>query len=182
FSFTDWSNYPVIFSMMTGMLLFALLNNQIRWFTLPYMRRPRLREARPGWKVAVITTFVPGAEPLEMLEETVRALRVLDYPHDTWVLDEGNADQVRALSHKPGVHQFSRQQPPQFQMASGIFQANSKHGNYNAWLYAIGFDRYDIITAFDPDHVPEPTFLSHVLGYFDDPQVGYVQTAQAYYN
>jgi len=30
--------------------------------------------------------------------------------------------------------------------------------------------------------VPEPTFLHEVLGYFDDPRVGYVQAAQAYYN
>ena len=39
-----------------------------------------------------------------------------------------------------------------------------------------------MIAAFDPDHVPEAEFLSAVLGYFDDPSVGYVQAAQAYYN
>jgi cellulose synthase (UDP-forming) len=49
-------------------------------------------------------------------------------------------------------------------------------------LDAIGFQRYDIVVAFDPDHVPVPTFLTAVLGYFADPEVGYVQTAQAYYN
>jgi cellulose synthase (UDP-forming) len=30
--------------------------------------------------------------------------------------------------------------------------------------------------------VPGPTFLREVLGYFDDPTIGYVQVAQAYYN
>jgi cellulose synthase (UDP-forming) len=30
--------------------------------------------------------------------------------------------------------------------------------------------------------VPTPTFLSEVLGYFDDSRIGYVQVAQAYYN
>jgi cellulose synthase (UDP-forming) len=34
----------------------------------------------------------------------------------------------------------------------------------------------------DPDHVPAATFLLEVLGYFDDPKIGYVQVAQAYYN
>jgi cellulose synthase (UDP-forming) len=46
----------------------------------------------------------------------------------------------------------------------------------------MGFDRYDIIAAFDPDHVPAPAFLSEVLGCFNDPQIGYVQAPQAYYN
>jgi cellulose synthase (UDP-forming) len=39
-----------------------------------------------------------------------------------------------------------------------------------------------LIAAFDPDHVPDASFLSEVLGYFSDPHVGYVQAAQAYYN
>src|SRR5215467_4813991 len=87
FSFQDWRHYPVSFPIMTGMLFFILLNNQARWLTLPYMQYPSPTTARPGWKVAVVTTFVPGAEPFEMLEETVRALVALDYPHDTWILD-----------------------------------------------------------------------------------------------
>jgi cellulose synthase (UDP-forming) len=35
---------------------------------------------------------------------------------------------------------------------------------------------------FDTDHVPEPTYLTETLGYFQDPRVAFVQTAQAYYN
>jgi cellulose synthase (UDP-forming) len=42
--------------------------------------------------------------------------------------------------------------------------------------------RYDIVAAFEPDHVPEPQFLMRVLGYFDDPSIGYVRAAQIYYN
>ena len=50
-----------------------------------------------GWKVAVVTTVVPSAEPIEMLCETVKAIIDLDYPHDTWVLDEEDDEQVKAL-------------------------------------------------------------------------------------
>src|SRR5262249_33787462 len=64
----------------------------------------------------------------------------------------------------------------------GEYKIHSKHGNYNAWLSEIGFERYEIIAAFDPDHVPVRAFLRNVLGYFDNPGVGYVQAAQAYYN
>ncbi len=117
-----------------------------------------------------------------MLEETVRALVALDYPHDTWVLDEGDDDQVKALCLRLGAHHFSRKNLPHYQQETGLFQSYSKHGNYNAWLHEIGFNRYEIITAFDPDHVPNSAFLSSVLGYFEDPKIGYVQVAQVYYN
>jgi cellulose synthase (UDP-forming) len=41
-----------------------------------------------GLRVAFITTFVPGSEPLEMLRRTLASMVVADYPHDTWLLDE----------------------------------------------------------------------------------------------
>ncbi len=138
--------------------------------------------AGPGWKVAVVTTSVPSLESLAMLEKTIRALIALEYPHDTWVLDEENDDRMRELCRKLGANYFSRRNLPQYRDETGTFQYPSKHGNYNAWFYQIGFDRYDIITTFDPDHIPEANFLQEVLGYFEDPRIGYVQVAQAYYN
>src|SRR5205823_5079706 len=83
---------------------------------------------------------------------TVRALIALDYPHDTWVLDEADHDRVRELCNSLGVQHFSRKHLPHYQAETGLFQARSKHGNYNSWLYEMGFDRYDIIAAFDADH------------------------------
>jgi cellulose synthase (UDP-forming) len=174
--------HPIVFSLLTLILLVKLLISQIRWFILPSMKRPRPMSVRTGWKVGVVTTFVPGGEALDMLERTVRSLVELDYPHETWVLDEGDDEEVKELCRRLGANHFSRKTLPQYKTQSGTFQSVSKHGNYNAWLTEIGFERYDIVTAFDPDHVPVPSFLRHVLGYFDDPQVGYVQLPQFYYN
>jgi cellulose synthase (UDP-forming) len=182
FSSRDWFRYPITFSILTLMLLAQALSNQVRWFLLPFMRRPRPMVIQSDWKVAVLTTFVPEAEPPEMLEETVKALIALDYPHDTWVLDEGDDDRIKALCLRLGAQHFSRKTIPQYQTEHGIFQSRSRHGNYNAWLHEIGFDRYEIVCQFDPDHVPDPHFLSAVLGYFEDPRIGYVQAAQTYYN
>jgi cellulose synthase/poly-beta-1,6-N-acetylglucosamine synthase-like glycosyltransferase len=182
FQLREWRTVPAIMVVLTLMVLVILVNNQSRWFLLPWMRRPKPMTPKPHWKVAVVTTFVEGAEPIEMLAETVRALKALDYPHDTWVLDEADHEHVKALCQKFGAHHFSRKHLPQYQAGTGPFQARSKHGNYNAWLYEMGFDRYDILAAFDPDHVPAPAFLSQVLGYFNDPTIGYVQTPQTYYN
>lgn len=181
-SVADWQGSPFACSIWTGIVLVVLINNQGRWHLLPLMRKPRPMVPRDGWRVAVATTIVPTAEPIEMLRETVKAMVALDYPHDTWVLDEGNHDEVKALCESLGAKHFSRKNMPQYQTASGIFRSASKHGNYNAWLHEIGFEQYDFLTTFDPDHVPHPSFLVAVLGYFEDPGVGYVQAAQAYYN
>ena len=123
-----------------------------------------------NWKVAVATTFVPDSEPLEMLEATVKALVDLDYPHDTWVLDEGDEEAVRDLCAKLGARHFSRKNRPEYQGTDGPFRACTKYGNYNSWLAETGFENYDIVTAFDPDHRPAPQFLRSVLGYFEDPR------------
>jgi len=182
FSLRDWLYYPIPFVLMTGGLLLYLLHYLSRWLSLPTMRRPLPMTPRPDWKVGVATSFVPGTESIEMLEETVRALVAMDYPHETWVLDEGDDEQVKALCTRLGAYHFSRRHLPQYQAASGTFESCTKQGNYNAWLYEIGFDRYEIITVFDPDHIANPNFLMQVLGYFNDPGIGYVQAAQAYYN
>jgi cellulose synthase (UDP-forming) len=178
----DWHHQPVLLGLLSALLGYHLACQQFRWFLLPLMRRPTPRPPRTGWSVAVATTFVPGAEPLEMLEDTVQALVAMAYPHDTWVLDEGDDAHVKALCTRLGARHFSRKPFAYYQTREGPFQARSKHGNYNAWLNAHGLADYDILVNFDPDHVPEPTFLDEVLGYFDDPRVGYVQAAQAYYN
>jgi cellulose synthase (UDP-forming) len=182
FSFGDLLTHPVSFLILTLIVFLKIANSLARWFSLIFVRRPSTMTPKEGLRVAVVTTIVPGAESLEMLEETLKALVNLDYPHDTWVLDEGDDEDVKALCRRSGAHHFSRKSLSRYRTEHGTFKVSSKHGNYNAWLYEVGFERYDIITAFDPDHVPEPSFLMHTLGYFEDPTIGYVQAAQAYYN
>ena len=182
FTQADWRVHPILLGSLTLFLAYHVAIQQCRWWLLPVMRRPTPRPPHAGWHVAVATTFVPGAESLEMLEDTVKALVAMAYPHDTWVLDEGDDGEVNALCTRLGARHFSRKPFAHYQTSRGPFQARSKHGNYNAWLEACGLAPYNILVNFDPDHVPEPTFLHQVLGYFDDPRVGYVQAAQAYYN
>jgi cellulose synthase (UDP-forming) len=178
----DWSSHPVALTILTAPLLVGLAMFESRWLALPLMRRPLPMPARRGWRVGVATTFVAGTEPIEMLEETVRAIVAMDYPHESWVLDEDDQPDVRALCERLGARHFSRKGRAGYESEDGRFAARTKHGNYNAWLFDSALDRYDVIVAFDPDHVPDRDFLVHVLGYFADPEVGYVQAAQVYYN
>lgn len=182
FQLPAWKGHAFVMVVGSGILAAYLLNNFGRWLILPSMQRPRAIVPRPGWKVAVVTTHVPGVESLDLLERTLKALVVLDYPHDTWVLDEGDGERVKQVCAALGVQHFSRKPFPRYQTEVGLFRKASKHGNYNAWLHEIGFDRYEIVTAFDPDHVPDSVYLAKVLGYFDDARVGYVQAPQVYGN
>lgn len=179
---TDWSRTSPVFLLLLGTVLVEFLLWEWRWIALPLMRVPLPVPARPGWRVGAAVTFVPGVEAIEMLEETVRAMAAMEYPHDTWVLDEGDDAAVRDLCRRLGVRHFSRRSMPEYQQGSGPFKARTKYGNYNAWLEEHGYAAYDLVVAFDSDHIPRPEYLDAVLGYFDDERVGYVQPAQAYYN
>jgi cellulose synthase (UDP-forming) len=160
----------------------GLLGFEARWFTLPLMRRPCPMSPEPGLRVAVVTTIVPSCEPLAMLRRSVRAMAALRYEHDTWVLDEGDDPEVRALCEELGVHYFTRAGIERYQQPSGPFAACTKYGNYNSWLDAHGYAGYEVVVGFDPDHIPKPEFLERTLGYLRDEAIGYVQAAQLYYN
>jgi cellulose synthase (UDP-forming) len=174
--------HPWLYGLVTLAVGYYIAVWFARWLSLRHMRRPPHREAEPGLRVAVVTSFVPEFESTAMLDHTVRRLVGLHYPHDTWVLDEGDDPAARELCRRTGARHFTRRHRAQYQTNGGRFASRSKHGNYNAWLDQIGFERYDIVVHFDPDHVPLPGYLEAVLGHFRLPDVGYVQPPQVYYN
>jgi cellulose synthase/poly-beta-1,6-N-acetylglucosamine synthase-like glycosyltransferase len=182
FALPDFAETPVPYVLATLIVAYQVTAWLLRWMVLPRMRRPSPPPPPPVARVAVATTMVPDAESLEMLDLTVQALVAMDGEHDTWVLDEGDEPAVRALCIRHGAHHFSRKHRPALFTPSGSLASATKHGNYNAWLTAVGYERYDLLVSFDPDHIPERHYLTSTLGYFHDSEVGYVQAPQAYYN
>ncbi|MPY37577.1 glycosyltransferase [Streptomyces adustus] len=136
-----------------------------------------------GTRVAFLTSFVPGKEPLEMVTRTLEAavrLRHRGLLH-VWLLDEGDDPDVKAVCARLGVHHFSRKGVEKWNRPKGPHRAKTKHGNYNAWLDAHG-DAYDYFASVDTDHVPLPNYLERMLGFFRDPDVGFVIGPQVYGN
>ncbi|QKW31094.1 glycosyltransferase [Streptomyces seoulensis] len=136
-----------------------------------------------GTRVAFLTSFVPGKEPLEMVTRTLEAavrLRHRGVMH-VWLLDEGDDEEVKAVCARLGVHHFTRKGVTRWNRPEGPYRARTKHGNYNAWLQAHG-DAYDVFASVDTDHVPLPNYLERMLGYFRDPDVGFVVGPQVYGN
>ncbi|QIP86336.1 glycosyltransferase [Streptomyces sp. Tu 2975] len=136
-----------------------------------------------GTRVAFLTSFVPGKEPLEMVTKTLEAavkIRHRGLMH-VWLLDEGDDPAVKEVCARLGVHHFSRKGVARWNQEKGAHRAKTKHGNYNAWLDAHG-GNYDFFASVDTDHVPLPNYLERMLGYFRDPDVGFVIGPQVYGN
>ncbi|MEU3185520.1 cellulose synthase catalytic subunit [Streptomyces sp. NPDC006923] len=167
-----------------GLIAFFMLVNvaSVAHATL-VARDPVPVPAELGTRVAFLTTYVPGKEPLAMARATLEgAVRLRhDGPFDVWLLDEGDDAEARALCAELGVRHFTRHGVPEWNRDKGVHKARTKHGNYNAWLAAHGAD-YDFFASVDTDHVPLPNYLERMLGYFRDPDIAFVVGPQVYGN
>lgn len=174
---------PILFGVTTIVLLYETsLLPTFYLFFLGKMRRPKETKPQSGLRVAMVTAIVPGNESIEVLEKTLKGMVAVTYPHDNWVLDEGNDPAVKKLCQQLGVKPFSRKSIPRYNQNGYPFKAKTKAGNYNAWLDAVGYACYEIIVQLDIDHVPIPNYLDEVLGYFRDPKVAWVQGPSLYGN
>jgi len=150
-------------------------------FYVRQMKRPLPAKEADGRRAAIITLCVPSAEAIEVIEQQLRAIAAVRYPHDSWVLDEEGDDRVRRLAERLGVHYFSRAGVARYNQPIPPFKAKTKAGNVNAWLDAEG-SKYELFVQLDIDHQPRPDYLDQVVGYFDDPGVGWVQAPSLYGN
>jgi cellulose synthase (UDP-forming) len=153
----------------------------LNWSIVRKMHVSKSPTPQDGLKVAFITTYVPGAETPELLDNILPALVAADYPHDSWLLDEGDDNQAKELCLQYGVKYFSRKRIERYMTADGKFAVKTKAGNHNAWYDYIGRE-YDIVAQIDTDFIPQKNFLTKTLGYFRDPTVAFVGTPQVYGN
>lgn len=130
--------------------------------------RPTTTAPAPDKEYAV-DVFIPTYnEDAAILHRTILAAREMNLPHETYVLDDGNRPEVKRLAGQLGVHYIARPE-----------HVNAKAGNIN---YALERSRGELIVIFDADHVPQPDFLEHTLGHFNDEKLGFVQTPHVFHN
>ncbi len=158
---------PLFFALLSLALWYGVVRVLLGWINLLKLRVVPDRKSPAGLTVAIFTTSSPG-EPLEMFERTLAACSRIRYPHRTYLLDDTEDARFQELAERHGAV---------WMPLVGI--PGAKAGKINRAL-----ERTDeeFILVLDPDHVPFPDMLDAVLGHFDDPQVGFVQVAQAYYN
>ena len=176
---------PGDFALFAGLTLVIWHRQAMEILAWLICRRVGGRQEQPApqrdLRVAFITTFVPGSEPLDLLSRTLANMLRADYPHDTWLLDEGNSAAARRLCLEMGVLYFSRNGIDHYNQDRGRFLARTKAGNHNSW-YEEYSSKYDIVAQIDTDFQVRPNFLTRTLGHFRNPQVAFVGTPQGYGN
>jgi cellulose synthase (UDP-forming) len=109
---------------------------------------------------------------LEVIATTLRAVKQIAYPAlEVLVLDDGASPQVAALARSLGFRYLSRP-------AAGLPRRDSKSGNLN---YGLEHSRGELILILDADQVPVPEIAARLAGFFQLPQVAYVQSKQAFF-
>jgi cellulose synthase (UDP-forming) len=133
-------------------------------------------ESEPGkWPLRVageqvdvdvfITTY---GEDIAVIRRTVQAAVAMHGRHRTYVLDDGQSDDVRRLARASGAHYFRRP-----------VRDHAKAGNVNA---ALARTTGQFFVILDADFVPSEQFLVETLPFFSRRSVAFVQTPQAYGN
>ena len=128
------------------------------------LRKP----AAPPTGLSVDVWIPTYNESIALVRRTVMAAMQIEYPHQTWLLDDGNRPAMRELARTLGCRYLAREK-----------NVDAKPGNLNN---ALRHSKADFIAILDSDHVAQKNMLQVLLGYFGDPQVAFVQAPQDYYN
>lgn len=163
---TGRNTSPVTFTMLLVTELYGIWAlATLTWFS--WKRTPATRPpivSQPTVDVYVCTYD----EPEEVVLATLAGCRALRYPHTTYLLDDGRREHMRALAELTGAVYMTR--PDNF---------HAKAGNINA---ALPRTDGDLVFMLDADHVPMPDALHALVGYFEDPEVGLVQSPHDFSN
>ncbi len=116
-----------------------------------------------------VDVYIPTYnEDPELLRGTISAAVALDYPHKTYVLDDGDRPAVKKLAADLGADYIARPS-----------SLHAKAGNLN---HAMEITSGEFVVIFDADHVSRRDFITRLLGYFADDRLGFVQTPHSFYN
>jgi peptidoglycan/LPS O-acetylase OafA/YrhL/cellulose synthase/poly-beta-1,6-N-acetylglucosamine synthase-like glycosyltransferase len=115
-----------------------------------------------------VDVFLPSAgEPVQVLANTFRHVRRLDWPAEVtvWVLDDSAREVVHELADRHGFLYRTRPDPGHLKKAGNL---------------RFGYEQStsELIVIFDADFVPRRDFLHELVPYFEDADVGIVQSPQ----
>jgi cellulose synthase/poly-beta-1,6-N-acetylglucosamine synthase-like glycosyltransferase len=118
----------------------------------------------------LITTY---NEPVELVAQTARAAKRIRFPHETWILDDGDRAEMRSLATELGIGYITRTEDWHDR------PRHAKAGNLNNALFAT---HGEFMLILDADQIPKPEILDRTLGWFQDDEVALVQTPQWFTN
>lgn len=165
---------PVLYILLTLTLAWATVGPTYFIVNYAVARRPVGKIADlPPLRVAMVVTKAPS-EPFEVVAKTLEAMLAQSYPHDTWLADENPSPETYAWCEAHGVQVSTRYGREDYHRKTWPRRTRCKEGNLAFFYDHYGYDRYDVVSQLDADHVPTPGYLEQMLIPFADPDVGYV--------
>lgn len=154
-----------------ALLTAEVLSFVFLWFTILLLMKVRRRTEPVPPPFGTLDVFIPVAgEPIEIVEATLVKALAIAYPHQTYLLNDGfmanTADwmNVNHLARRYGVKCFTRK--------GGV---RGKAGNLN---HALKRTHGEFIAVIDADHQADIGLAHQTVGYFHDPDIGFVVTPQ----
>jgi cellulose synthase (UDP-forming) len=131
-------------------------------------------DAPPPPAGATVDVFITTYdEPVEMVEATARAACAITYPHATWILDDGDRPEMRAMAAALGLGYVTR---------SDDWVDRPRHAKAGNLNNALLVTEGEFVLVLDADQIPDPAILDRTLGWFRDDRVALVQTPQWFSN
>ena len=116
-----------------------------------------------------VAVFIPVyGEPVDEVKQTAIAAKNIYGLHDTYILDDGESDEVAKMAEAIGVQYIRRP-----------IHNHAKAGNIN---YALSKTKNDYFLILDADFIAEPTILYETIPFFENDNLAFVQTPQFYDN
>ncbi|MFZ5571336.1 MAG: glycosyl hydrolase family 8 [Thermodesulfobacteriota bacterium] len=132
-------------------------------------KRKRELPQQPENYCPSVDVYIPiYSESLDILEKTLLAACSMGYRNkNVFVLDDSHRQEVAALAGSCGARYIKG--PKQ----------HAKAGNLNNALSLTGGE---LVVVFDTDHIPVASFLDETVPFFQNSEVGVVQTPHHFYN
>ncbi|MBE9391217.1 glycosyltransferase [Fervidicoccus fontis] len=163
-----WLTYFIWLAMVVGAYVAAN-------YTSTYIRSKKYSLKHVGEvKNLRIAAFVTSYnEDPKIVEETLLSVKsALRGRGEVFLLDDSTkkeiAEELKNFCEKNGITYVHRENRKGF-----------KAGAINNALKLYG-DKYDLVSIFDADQRPRSDYFDHIIPYFSDPKVGFVQIPQRY--
>jgi len=167
----NWVNWWIAVPLVVAET-YSLIDSYL--FGLTMWRRKDRGQAPPPPEGATVDVLITTYdEPVEMVAATAQAATRITFPHQTWILDDGDRPEMRAEADRLGVGYLTRGDEWR------DMPRHAKAGNLNSALFRTDGE---FLLVLDADQVPDPRILDHTLGWFRDPEVALVQTPQWFSN
>lgn len=151
---------------------YALVDGFLFGFTVWRIKR-RGEPPAPSPEATVDVFITTYNEPVELVMTTARAALAIEWPHETYVLDDGARPEMRAAAEAAGVGYLTR---------SADWEDRPRHAKAGNLNNALMRTHGEFLLILDADQIPKPEILHRTLGYFDDPEMALVQTPQWFSN